>query len=86
MAKPDDEASLGDLRDARDALADAIETLKKAMRCRQHSVRDEFVFKVGFAYGRLRKIIARDQGGWGNQIEPQHAEAQWRDHTGESDL
>jgi hypothetical protein len=61
--KSADEASLDELREVRDALAEAIESLKTAMRGAHPSVREKYVYKLGFAYGRLRRIIERDQGG-----------------------
>jgi hypothetical protein len=57
--KSADETSLDELREARDAIADAIEALKGAMRRGQPSARQTYVFKLGFAHGRLRRIIER---------------------------
>jgi hypothetical protein len=60
--KSADETSLDELREVRDALADAIEALKGVMRHGQPSSRETYVFKLGFAYGRLHRVIARGQG------------------------
>jgi chaperonin GroEL (HSP60 family) len=58
-----DDTNLDELREVRDAIADAIEALKTAMRGSHPSVREKYVFKLGFAYGRLRRIIERAHGG-----------------------
>jgi hypothetical protein len=62
MAKADKgvaEANLDDVREARDALADAVEALKGAMRHGQPSSRETFLFKLGFARGRLLRVTQR---------------------------
>jgi hypothetical protein len=48
------------MREARDAMSDAIERLKTAMHRGGHvSARDVFEFKVGFARGKLGRIVQR---------------------------
>jgi hypothetical protein len=56
------ELNLAELRAARDALADAIEALKLTMQGPRPTARETYVVALGFAYGRLRRIIERDHG------------------------
>jgi hypothetical protein len=60
--KSANEKNLDELREVRDAIADAIEALKVGMRGSAPAVREKYVFKLGFAYGQLRRILGRDQG------------------------
>jgi hypothetical protein len=53
------ERNLEELRETRDALADAIEALKMTMKGPHPAVRVEFINKVRFALTRLTHVAER---------------------------
>ena len=58
--KPEDEANLADLKEVEAALIEAHQALTRAMvGVGVAGERERFVFKVGFAGGRLSRISSR---------------------------
>jgi hypothetical protein len=58
--KADDEANLADLKDAEAALIEAHQALTRAMvGLGGAGERERFVFKLGFARGRLSRVSSR---------------------------
>jgi len=61
--KPEDEANLADLKEVEAALIEAHQALTRAMvGVGVAGERERFVFKVGFARGRLSRISSRIYG------------------------
>jgi hypothetical protein len=59
MNESDDELNLADLKDIEEALIEAHQALTRAMIGVGAGERERFVFKVGFARGRLSRITDR---------------------------
>lgn len=59
----DDQANLADLTEIIKALDEAQDALMLAMQGRGEGEREKFIFKVGFARGRLSKVSQRIYGG-----------------------
>jgi hypothetical protein len=59
----DDRANLDDVTGAIQALEEAQDALLAAMTGKGPAEREKFVFKVGFARGRLSRVSSRIYGG-----------------------
>lgn len=64
MSQADDDANLEDLREAEEALIKAHQALNRAMlgiggAAAGKRAREHFIFKVGFAHGKLSRVTER---------------------------
>ena len=55
----DDRINLDDVRDVRSALEIALEALRKSMEGLGPVWREQFIFQIGFAIGRLSRVQSR---------------------------
>ena len=55
----EDKLNLDDVRDVRSALEIALEALRKSMEGHGPEHREQFIFQIGFAIGRLGRVQAR---------------------------
>jgi hypothetical protein len=58
-AMNEDELNLADLKDIEEALIEAHQALMRAMVGLGAGERERFIFKVGFARGRLERVTKR---------------------------
>ena len=58
-AMNEDELNLADLKDIEEALIEAHQALMRAMVGLGAGERERFIFKVGFARGRLERVTER---------------------------